>query len=105
MPLRIPHRTPSRTDGLRVSTPLMSFQDKVVNDLESLKVTVEQHSVMLQEILTAVRTKNCLSLNRPTNTPDLPIDHKADFAAFESWLETNSNFTYMVQFNLHKSIV
>ncbi|CAH1131648.1 unnamed protein product [Ceutorhynchus assimilis] len=75
--------------------PATSYQEKVINDLESLKAIQKQHTLILQEILSTVRTKNVQALTRPVDTPNLPIDHKKDFQDFESWLENQTNFTYM----------
>lgn len=51
-------------------TPVVTyFQEKVVKHLETLKATQEQHSVMLEEILRTVKTKNVEALSLPTDTP------------------------------------
>lgn len=88
------------------STPLINLgnngqatncQEKIIRDLETLKAIQDQHTIILQEILSTVKTKNVQALTRPSDTPDLPIAHKNDFRTFESWLENPTNFTYMVR--------
>lgn len=62
--------------------------------------TLDQHTLMLNNVISSSSTST-LSLDRPSDVPNLPIENKAEYKALEEFLKHDEKFNYMVRSLLH----
>lgn len=74
------------------------FEEQVISDLEILKSNQEQHTLVLSELLRTIRSHSLESLQKPLDLPNLPINSKHDYRAWEEFLQNAENVNYMVIF-------
>lgn len=72
------------------------FEEQVISDLEILKCNQEQHTLVLNELLRTIRSHSLESLQKPLDLPNVPINSKHDYRAWEECLQNPENANYMV---------
>lgn len=68
----------------------------ILTRIERIVGIQEQHTLVLNNILSINQSTSIQALQRPTDTPMLPINSKAEYKNFEEFLQNEEKFKYMV---------
>lgn len=74
--------------------------ETILRKVEHMSNTLDQHTLMLNNVISSSSTST-LSLDRPSDVPNLPIENKAEYKALEEFLKHDEKFNYMVRSLLH----
>ncbi|CAH0549693.1 unnamed protein product [Brassicogethes aeneus] len=90
----LPATPGSSSSSLRASNSDYLLET-ILRKVELLSQRQEQHTVLLNNILTTNQAANSLTMEKPTDIPNLPITNKQDYRAVEEFLKVEEKFNYM----------